>query len=68
MVAKKFPTSAEVLAWPEFKALCERLGVAHELPTTLLTIQLEMDEAVKIQQIYLGEERTTLGERTDDDK
>lgn len=44
----------EVYHWPEFKALCERLGIAWGLPATSITIQLKYGSSPKITQEYLG--------------
>jgi hypothetical protein len=50
-------TGREVYHWPEFKALCERLGVARGLPTTSITITLPGDDVVVVTHDYLGKER-----------
>lgn len=52
----RLPTadSYVVFAWPEFRALCDRLGVAIDLRTRSLTIRLAMDKPVVVEQDYLG--------------
>ena len=48
--------SFEFWQWPEFKALCERLGIPRNLKTTGLTITIgpEPDSLVKVTQSYDG--------------
>jgi len=57
MIKKYYPTSAkEVWGWPEFKALCQRLGIP-ELPDRELTIHLDFEGIVYITHEYLGQDR-----------
>ncbi len=50
--ANKIPASGyEVYHSPEFKALCDRFGIAFELPTKVITITLTIDEAT-VSQTY----------------
>lgn len=37
---------------PEFKALCERLGIAHDLPTTKIVLEIEMDKPLYVSHTY----------------
>jgi hypothetical protein len=39
----KIVTAREVFLWPEFKALCERLGVDYGAPITKINIDLPAD-------------------------
>jgi len=48
----------EVYHWPEFRALCHRLGIAYGLGTRTLTIRLAEGEAVTVTQEYLTRART----------
>lgn len=44
--------STDVLEWPEFKALAQRLGINLGMATTVLTIQLAGDRPVVIDHQY----------------
>lgn len=53
---------------PEFKAFCERFGIAHGLPTTTVTIKISTEEMTVAQEYRTGEvkapvETTTLHNR-----
>lgn len=47
----------EVYHWPEFKALCKRLGVSWECETTKITITLAPGELALVCQDYQGTDR-----------
>ncbi len=40
--------SLEVWKWPEFLALCDRLGIPNDPRTTAITIRVAVDEVVKV--------------------
>lgn len=42
----------EVYHWPEFLALCKRLGVAWQLPTTSIVLTIREGEAVGVYHEY----------------
>jgi hypothetical protein len=44
----------EVYHWPEFRALCRRLGVIWGLPTSALTIQIRIGDPPVILHEYQG--------------
>lgn len=46
----------EVFRWPEFKALCERLGVEYALPSSSITIRVAIGECPVVTQEYLGKD------------
>ena len=46
----------EVFRWPEFKALCERLGVEYSLPSSSITIRVAIGEPPIITQDYHGKD------------
>jgi hypothetical protein len=50
-----------VYHWPEFRALCARLGVAWELPTETLTLCLRRGGTVHVSQTYLGRDVASWG-------
>lgn len=42
---------------PEFKAFCERLGIAWTMPTWSMTIEVPSEgETVRIKHVYLGQD------------
>lgn len=47
----------DVYHWPEFRALCERLGIAWELRTTHLVIEVPCDGLVTVRHEYRAGER-----------
>lgn len=52
---RRNPVSAlEVFGWPEFRALALRLGIQHRLPTTSLTIDLDVGGSVRVTHRHLG--------------
>ncbi len=51
-----------VFKWPEFLALCERLEVDLTLPTRRITISVGLNEAVEIQQDFLGRDAQDEGD------
>ena len=56
MKKSQTPLSYEVYQWPEFRAFCKRLGLAWELGTLDLNIDMPFDGVVKIRQSYHGNE------------
>lgn len=58
------PHSRDVWAWPEFRALASRLGVALIPRTVELVIRLHADEVVEVnQRYYLSDAQAgTVGE------
>jgi len=44
-----------VFSWPETQKLLDRLGVIEQ-PTTGIDIRIFMDEAVKVEHTFLGED------------
>ena len=48
--------SSEVFGWPEFKALCDRLGINHWAATIKLSIHLAVGHAVTVDHQYLAED------------
>lgn len=53
-VKRKSATSHEVCHSPEFKAFCQRFGIAHGLPHTKMVITLELDQLMMVEQTYQG--------------
>ncbi len=47
----------EVYQWPEFKALCDRLGIAWDKPTLRMAIYLDED-SVYVVQDYQGRDQS----------
>lgn len=45
-------TGYEMYRWPEFKALCARLGIAWDLPTGDMVITIPQDGMVMVQHEY----------------
>lgn len=50
--------STDVMEWPEFRALAERLGINLGMATTVLTIQLAGDHPVVIDHQYEASDTT----------
>lgn len=46
----------EVYQWPEFKALCARLGIPLELRTTHMAIEITHDDVVRVRHEYQGQQ------------
>lgn len=53
----------DVISWPEFRALADRLGVAPSLFTTGLVLLFPVDGVVMVEQEYIaGDNGTAAGE------
>lgn len=50
-----------VYSWPEFKAFCKRAGILWDVGTRTLTITLQEDALLVVQQEYIGRD---MGEQT----
>ena len=50
-------TGYEVYQWPEFEAFCERAGIAWDLPTKTLKIEMSEGEILAVTQTYMGQDR-----------
>lgn len=50
----KIVLGRDVFNSPEFNEFCRRFGIATELPTRRMTITIDLDGALSVQQEYLG--------------
>lgn len=53
----------EVYHWPEFKALCERLGVPWKIASTKMTIKLEFgseEVPVIVEHEYICDDKSKM--------
>jgi hypothetical protein len=49
-------TGRQLMAWPEFKAFADRLGIDIGLPTVAIELKIPLDERVEIIQRYIGQD------------
>jgi hypothetical protein len=52
-MARSIVRSIDVYRWPEWKAFAKRLGIAEELSTVSLTIELCVGDTVVVTQKYI---------------
>jgi hypothetical protein len=53
------PTGYEVYHWPEFRAFAKRLGILWSVYTNEISLRLNVDEPVEINQSYRGVDRSS---------
>lgn len=60
----KVPEGNDVYHWPEFKAFAARLGIAWDMATTDLVIEMSLEKCVRITHTYRGTDTSDWEETT----